>query len=151
MHGILSLLVISMLLLSPATASARDTESFYSAEHAAQSDRGKAHLLGIPFYLKGQEHPPVEAPILEVTTSQSTSGAFRSDEESCKVAFLSALRVLQERAQANDGDAIIDIVSVTKGKRTESPTQFRCVAGSLVVNVGLRGTVVRLSPREPAD
>jgi hypothetical protein len=151
MHGILFVLLMSILLVSPVTAFARDTEHFYSAEQAVQSERGRAHLLRIPFYLKGQEHPPVKTPLVEVTTSQSTRGAFRSDEASCRVAFLSAVRVLQERAQANDGDAIIDIVSVTRDEQTESSTQFRCVAGSMVVNVGLRGTVVELSSGEPGN
>ena len=151
MHAIVSVLLLSILLLSPATAFARDTERFCSAEQAAQSERGRAHLLGIPFYLKGQEHPPAKTSLLEVTTSQSTRGAFRSDEASCRVAFLSAVRVLQERARANDGDAIIDIVSVTRDEQTESSSQFRCAAGSMVVNVGLRGTVVKLSSGEPGN
>jgi hypothetical protein len=58
--------------------------------------------------------------------------------------------VLQERAQDEGGDAIVDIVSITRRKKTESASEFRCVAGALIVHVGLRGTIVRLGATKPA-
>jgi hypothetical protein len=51
---------------------------------------------------------------------------------------------LQERAITEGGDAIVDIVSVTRGGRTSSATEYRCVAGAVVVHVALEGTVVKL-------
>ena len=79
---------------------------------------------------------------MEVTTEQTTRGAFRSDLASCQVAFLSAVIVLQKRAQLESAGAVVDIVSLTRGKQTESATEFRCIAGSTVVHVALRGKLV---------
>lgn len=127
------------------TAQARETERFYPAQEAAESELGKAKLYSVPFYLKGQQHPQVKKTIFELSTNQSTRGVFRSDENSCRVAFLSAIRVLQNRAQEKGGDAIIDIVSITRGKQTESSKDYRCIAGATVVHVGLKGKIVKLA------
>ena len=42
-------------------------------------------------------------------------------------------------------NAVVDIVSVTWGKQTESATEFRCIAGTFVVHVGLKGKLVKLA------
>ena len=139
----LALLVAAAMLL-PAVAGARETEHLYPARHATESAAGQQHLIDVPFYSKGQAHPGVEKALLHVTMERSTRGAFRSDQDSCDVAFLSALRALQDRAQQEGADAIVDIVSTTRGKQTESATDYRCVAGSIVVHVGLKGTFVKL-------
>jgi len=138
-------LLSAVLVLSPVTAQARNTEQNFPAKEAAESELGKAKLFSIPFYLKGQKHPRVKKTIFELSTDQSTRGIFRSDEDSCRVAFLSAIRALQNKAQEKGGDAIIDIVSITRGKQTESATDYRCVAGSTVVHVGLKGKIVKLA------
>lgn len=138
------LVLTAGLLAAAGTASARDTEVLLPVAEAVSSELAKARLFDVPYFLKGQETPPVKERLRQVDTTQSTRGAFRSDEESCNVAFLSALRVLQERVQKEGGGAIVDIVSITRGKMTESPTEFRCVAGTMVVHVGLRGTIVEL-------
>ncbi len=144
-------ILFAISILAPAGAAARNTERILPAATAIESDLGQAHLLDIPIYFKGQSHPAVTERLEQRDTNQSTRGAFRSDEESCNVAVLSALRALQQRAQILGGGAVIDIVSVTRGKRSESPTDFRCVAGSAIVHVGLRGTIVKLdSPGAPA-
>ncbi len=134
----------ALLLVVPGAASARDTELFLPVSKAVSSELAQARLFDVPYFFKGQVAPQVAKRLQQVDTNQSTRGAFRSDEESCNVAFLSALRVLQERVQLRGGSAILDIESTTRGKRTESPTEFRCVAGAMVVHVGLRGTIVRL-------
>ncbi len=138
-------LLFAALALSPMTAQARETERFYPAKEAAESELGKAKLYSVPFYLKGQQHPQVKKTIFELSTDQSTRGVFRSDENSCRVAFLSAIRTLQNTAQEKGGDAIVDIVSITRGKQTESATDYRCVAGATVVHVGLKGKIVKLA------
>lgn len=135
--------ISALLLLFAAPASARDTEVILDAKAAAESEQGKAALLDIPFYMKGQEHPEVVKKLIQVSANRSTRGVFRSDEDSCRVAFLSAMIVLQERAQTEGGDALVDVVSITRGKLTESPTEFRCIAGSTVVHVGLKAKIVK--------
>ena len=148
MHGFLSLATVvigSTLLLAPLGAQARETEHNLSAEAAATSDFGVARLYDVPFFMKNQKHPKVLKILSEATSEQSTRGAFRSDEASCQVAFLSCLRDLQERARAKGGNAIVDLVSITWNKQTESATDFRCIAGSMVVHVGLKGKIVKIA------
>jgi len=139
-----AILVASFLAIAiAAPAEARNDEHLFDVKDAIDTGTGNANLLDIPYYFKGQSHPGVAKKIGTWASNRSSRGAFRSDEASCKVAFLSALIRLQERAQSEGGNAIIDIRSVTRGTTTESATQYRCVAGSVVVHVGLEGTVVK--------
>jgi len=146
MRRINTLFLVALMGFASSTAQARETEHYYPVTDAAQSERGKEHLLPIPFFLKGQSHPAVKEVISHVNTDRSTRGAFRSDEASCWIAFLSAMRVLQDRAEMAGGNAIIDVVSTTRGKQTESASDFRCVAGATIVHVGLKGSIVKLEP-----
>ena len=138
------LVLLAASTLTPAVALARNTEVFISAPEVINSDHGKSFLLDIPIYMKGARHPAVAKELEQVTTNQSTRGAFRSDDASCRVAFLSAAKVLQQRAQQAGGDAVVDVVSITRRTQTEDTTNFRCVAGAMVVHVGLKGRVVKL-------
>jgi len=136
-------LMVVAFLVAPLAASARNTEVFTPVKGAVESDI-KGHLLkDVQFFMKGQTHPGVAKEFATVSTNQSTRGAFRSDVASCNVAFLSAIRALQDRAKADGADGVINIVSITREVETESATDFRCVAGAAVVHVGLRGTVVK--------
>ena len=144
MRLLASILLCAALLATPLAAFARNTEVLLPASGAVASDR-KGHLLStVKFFLKGQKHPAVAKELLTVSTNRATRGAFRSDEASCHVAFLSVMRSLQDRALEEGADGIINIVSVTREKKTESASDFRCVAGTAVVHVGLRGTLVKL-------
>lgn len=144
MRFAVSSLVGVILLALPMSAFARNTEVNQPVEVAVQSDT-KGHLLkDISYFMKGQKHPAVSRKLLSVTTKRSTRGLFRSDTASCNVAFLSAVRALQDRAMAEGGDSIIDITSITGSKTTESASEFRCVAGTSVVHVSLEGTIVKL-------
>lgn len=136
------LLATILAVLTAVPADARNTEHLFDVKDAIDHGTGNANLLDIPYYMKGQAHPGVAKKIGTWTSNRSSRGAFRSDEASCQVAFLSALIRLQERAKSEGGNAIIDIVSVTRNTRTESATQYRCVAGGIIVHVGLEGTVV---------
>jgi hypothetical protein len=87
-------------------------------------------------------HPGVDEVISEPTSNRTTRGAFRSGEESCQAAFPSAVIALQQRVLKDGGDAVVDIVSVTRDELTESATDDRCVAGSTIVPVS--GEIVKL-------
>ncbi len=137
-----NLVLLAALCAFAAPAQARDTEHFYDIRQAVESAIGQAKLLDVPFYFRGQEHPSLGAELLEVRTERSTRGAFRSDLSSCQVAFLSAVIVLQQRAKEKSAAAIVDIVSITRSKTTESASEFRCIAGATIVHVGLRGKLV---------
>ena len=140
----LSVLALASILLAPLPASARNTEHFFSVQDARESSAGQ-NLFDIPFYMKGQKHPGVVKTIGTWESNRPSRGVFRSDESSCHTAFISAIRSLQQRAESEGGNAVIDIVSVTMNKKTESATQYRCIAGSTVVHVGLKGKVVKLA------
>ena len=132
-----------VILATPLAAFARNTEVVLPVAGAVASDVDR-HLTDVAFYMKGGEHPSVAQKFAVVSASRSTRGVFRSDEASCRIAFLSAMRALQARASQEGGNAIIDVISITRGETTESPTDFRCVAGTTIVHVGLKGTIVRL-------
>lgn len=145
MHRYLLPLAVALLLLAPLGASARETEHNLSVADATTSELGKARMFSVPIYMKGQKHPKVLKVLSETTTEQSTRGAFRSDSASCQVAFLSAVRDLQQTAMDKGGNAVVDIVSITWDKQTESATDYRCIAGSMVVHVGLKGKIVKVA------
>ncbi len=144
MRSALPILCLVFVLTIPQLASARDAELFHSARIAAERQLGKERLLDIPFYMKGEEHPGIKKTLGKTTANWVTRGAFRSKEESCEVAFLSAMIELQERAKAQGGNALVDVISITDSVESESATQFRCVAGLVVVKVGLKGTIVEM-------
>lgn len=145
MSRFVALTALALLLIAPIGAQARETTHNFSVKDAAESELGQAKLYDVPFYMKGQKHPRVNKVVFEVSTEQSTRGAFRSDDDSCQVAFLSAIRELQNTAREKGGNAIVDIVSVTWNKETESSDEYRCVAGTFVVHVGLKGKIVKIA------
>jgi len=144
MRLFVSALVLLAVLVAPLAASARNDEVILPVQGALESEVGDRVPTDVKFFMKGQSHPGVAKEMATLSTNQSTRGAFRSDSSACNVAFVSALRKLASRAQQSGGDAVINVVSITREKTTESATEFRCVAGSVVVHVGLKGTIVKL-------
>lgn len=137
-------LAISASLLVATAAWARNT--FHDLPVAgAKESRHAGTLLDVPFYMAGEKHPKVEKTIGEWPTNQRTNAFNKTDEDACNLVFLSAINSLQKRAQAEGGNAVIDIKSTTKHNDLSSPTEFRCVAGAMVANVALTGTVVKLA------
>ena len=53
MRRLAGLLVGFVLMLAPLGAQARNTEHFFPAEDAKNSEIGHEKLLSIPFYMKG--------------------------------------------------------------------------------------------------
>lgn len=138
-----ALLAIAFSAALATPAFAREDFHDFPVKDAAESELGKERLFDVPYYMKGQKHPPVASEIGIYTANKRTSGVFKSDEGACKVAFLSALISLQQRANRMGGDGVIDIRSITRHNNLESPTEFRCIAGNIIVNVALEGRVVR--------
>ena len=140
---ILLSLVGALFLTSDAMA--RNTVVLGSVAEAKNSQLGEDTLLDIPFYMKGQKHPRVQKKVGNYKSTRKSRGAFRSDEESCRTTFLSAIISLQQRAIKEGGNGIINIVSITKNKNYENAVNYRCVAGSILVNVALKGDVVKFA------
>jgi hypothetical protein len=78
------------------------------------------------------------------TSNKKTNFANKSDKEGCEWAFLSAMIALKERAQAEGGNAVINIQSYYKKNEFSSATEYECAAGAFVGGVALRGTVAKL-------
>lgn len=142
-RSILALATAASLLVATA-AWARNTFHDLPVQGAKDSRHAKT-LLDVPFYMAGEKHPKVAKKIGEWPTNQRTNAFNKTDEDACNLVFLSAIIALQKRAKAEGGDAVIDIKSTTKHNDLSSPTQFRCVAGTMVANVALTGTVVKLA------
>jgi hypothetical protein len=130
------------ILCVAAPAAARDTNQVFKVAAAVESEVGKAKLLDVPFYFAGQKHPAVSELKADASSNRTSSGAFRGDETACRMAFLSALIQLQTRALKEGATAVIDIESTTRDQPLSSPDSYRCIAGSMVVHVGLKGKFV---------
>ncbi len=140
-----ALLLAAIFLTTPSTAFARNELLDMPAQAAITGERGQGKLLDVPVYLKGQKHPRVLKSMGTFTSNRRTNAFMRSDEVACEIAFLSALISLQKRAQAEGGNAVVDIVSITRHENLASATKFRCAAGNAVANVALEGRVVKIS------
>ena len=136
-------LAASASLLVASVAAARDTNLELPVAGAKASKHATA-LLDIPFYMAGEKHPAVAKKIGEWPTNLRTNAFNKTDEDACNRVFISAIISLQKRAQAEGGNAVIDIKSRTKDNELVSATRFRCAAGNVVANVALVGTVVKL-------
>ena len=134
----------AVLLAFAPSALARSDFTDLPAQAAAESALGKEKLLPVPFFLAGQKHPAVAKELGEFKSNKRSNAFGKSDSEACQVAFLSALISLQERAQKEGGNAVVDIKSVTKDKELVSATDYRCVVGAIIANVALTGKIVQL-------
>src|SRR5262249_52946781 len=134
--------VLAAIVLSQApTSSAGDTFHDVSVDAALKSPSASG-LRKFPIFMAGQDHPPGDK--IEDSKSNRRTNAFgKSDEDACAIAFLSAIFALQDRALAVGGTAVVDITSVTKNDTLTSATEYRCVAGAMIANVALTGTIIK--------
>jgi len=142
-YGMLVLTGCMLCAFASSTANARTTFHDLGAKQAAESETGKAKLLDVPFFLSGQAHAKVARDFGAFTANKRTNAVGKSDEAACEIAFLSAIISLQNRAVQLGGDAVVDIKSITKHNDLDSPTDYRCAAGSMMANVVLTGRVVK--------
>ena len=139
-----SLVITGIAALVATQAAGRDTTVEISAHEVAQSSKGRQFFLDVPFWMKGEPREHEGEPLKLSSVTRTSSAAMRSDRAACTSAFLDALKVLQQKARDAGGNAVVDIVSITRDVETESAQTFRCVAGAIVARVGLRATLVRL-------
>lgn len=144
MPRILCWIVVSILSLTPLAATARNTAHELPIKAATESPLGQEQLTDLGLYFGTQSHPRVAKVIRKGKTNKATRSMFRSDEEACEVAFLSALVALQRQAASLGANAIIDIRSSTGGPESSSPTTYKCAAGGALARVNLTGTYVKL-------
>ncbi len=133
---------IGLVIFASPTAARNDIIDF--PVEVTKQYKGRESLRDIPFYMKKQKHPAVAELMGEYTTNQRTNAFNKSDEHACSIVFQSAIIRLQKRAHQLGGDAIVDIVSITRHQNLESANQFRCAVGNIIANVALKGRVVKL-------
>ena len=130
------------LLLFASPGDARNTFHDLDVAKARAEGAGHENVSDLPIYMHGQNHPAVAEDLGVFTANRSTNAANKSDEAACQIAFLSAVISLQDRARSLGAHAVIDVRSVTRNQKLESPTQYRCVAGTFVAGVALEGRMV---------
>ncbi|HEX5068419.1 MAG TPA: excinuclease ABC subunit A [Myxococcota bacterium] len=136
--------IVAFVVLFALAAWAADNMLDIPVKDALASPKA-SNKLDVPFYMAGQSHGKVVKKMGEYTSNKRTNAFGKSSQEACHIAFLSALISLQERAQKEGGNAVIDVYSNTKNQELKSATDYRCAAGTFVANVVLKGTVAELA------
>lgn len=138
--------VVALSLLCVfSAAQAKDDIQDYSIAEALSTENAK-EILGddIQFYFGEQTHAPVVKRHGQFGTNKKTNGVNKTDQEACEWAFLSAMKSLKERAYREGGNAVINIRSNYRDRKTSSTTTFKCGSGNIMSGVALLGNVVTL-------
>ncbi len=141
------LIIVALLITIPALpAMSADSYEKYPVKESLQYKDAQGLFSGdISFYWGNQPHPAVEARYGNFKVSKRTNALGKSRADACAWAMASALASLQKRAQREGGNAVINIVSNIKNRVESNDTMFSCLAGSMMVNVALKGDVVKLA------
>lgn len=132
-------------LLLAGAGQARNTTLKLPINNALTAPAAKERLSGeVKFFFGSQQHPKPAATYGTYTAHRKTNFANKSDREGCEWAFLSAMLVLQQRALAEGGNAVVNIHSYYRKNEFSSETEYECHAGAIIGGVALRGTVVKL-------
>lgn len=127
-------------------AEARDTPYHLKIEDVKKDPRYAENVPGnVTFYFAGQQAPGSGKDLGEYVTNKKSNSFGRPDEEACRWAMISAMKELGERAVAEGGDSVINIISYYRKKPFSSDSEYECHAGGFVAGVALKGTVVKLN------
>lgn len=140
-------LFLSMILyFSVSLAFAEDVLKQFSINEALNNEKVKESLHDeVALYWGDQPHKKIVKNYGEFKTSKRTNAFMKTTKNACQWALASAIKVLQNRALREGGNAVINIKSNIKNNESSSCSDFSCLAGSVVVNVALKGTVVKLA------
>lgn len=98
----------------------------------------------VKFYFGNQKAPVVKKLTRDVVTNKKTNAFAKSDESACRTAMLSALIQLKERAQADGGNAAVNIISFYKKNPYSSTDQYECHAGGVIAGVALKADIAKV-------
>jgi uncharacterized protein YbjQ (UPF0145 family) len=132
-HIYIGIVLVACFLASPVIAA--DVLERYSIAEAMNLEKVKA-LFG--------DDIAVSKTYGTFKTSKRTNAFGKTHVDACAWAMASALVGLRDRAAREGGNAVINIVSNIKNVEESSQTDFTCLAGSVMVNVALKGKVVYL-------
>jgi len=145
-YFLMILLALFTLVLGATPILAKDNWHQFSATDAQVSELGKNSLKpGIKLYMKGEKHGKVVKRMGEYKSNKRSNAFAKSAQTACDRAFISALMALQDRAEKEGGNAVIDIYTITKDQKFESAEEYSCIKGGFVANVALMGTVAQLA------
>lgn len=141
--NIILIFVVSAFMSAP-DALARNTIHHFSIADVLENAENASRLEGVSFYFGEQSHPPIKKNHGEDRTNKKTNAFNKSDLRACKIAMMSALLQLQQRAQSLGVNAVINIKSNYKNNVVSSETEYVCGAGALMAGVALIGTFVEI-------
>lgn len=82
--------------------------------------------------------------LMTYIANRRTNGSNKDAAEACQIAFLSAVKSLQDRAVKMGADAVVDIHSFYKRVPEWSTETYRCEDGNMVTAVTLQGTITKM-------
>ena len=131
-----------ILLASPVMA--KDDRLKFSIENVLKSNKAKSVLYDVPLYFADQTYPEPLRKQSGITTSQKTNAFNKSDKDACEWAFLSAIKALQNKAQNEGMNAVVNISSNYKHQKFASSKEFECGSGKIIAGVALKADIVKL-------
>jgi hypothetical protein len=138
-----TLLITGLLSTS---AFARDTVLQIPLADVLAMPEAQGKLDGsVKFYLAGQKTPTITQKLSEDISNKKTNAVGKSDEFGCKWAVLSALIALQNSAQKEGANAVVDLVSYYRKNETKSASTIECHAGGFVIGVALKGSYAKVA------
>ena len=137
-HG----LVLAVLLLLSADATARTTIHHLDVANISNNPEYASRLEGVSFYFGSTPYPEPVKVIGERRTNQKTNAFNKSDIEACEWVMLSALLRMHSAAINAGANAVVNIQSNFKNNLFVSDTQYSCGAGNIMAGVALIGTLV---------
>jgi hypothetical protein len=138
-------LLVAGLVAAPAAAVPRDERLFFPIEDVyANEDLKRKIDPDVKLYFGKQAHPEPEETFGVYTANRKTNFFNKSDKEACEIAFTSAVVALQERAEKEGGNAVVNIENIYRKDHFVSETEYECGAGNVIGGVALRGEVVKL-------
>ena len=142
MHKLIPLASLALFVIAGG-ASARDDRIMLPLKDALEAPAAQEKLdKSIKLYFAGHPHPKVVKELGTWPTNKKTNAFGKSEAEACNWVFLTAMLTLQERAQKEGGNAIINIKSNYKNIETASATEYMCGVGALMAGTAFKGTVV---------
>lgn len=141
---VLLLSLCGMVLLTSPSHARNDLREFSIADAFALEDYKRKLGDDVIFKFGNSNTRPVRKTFGTWPTQKKTNAFNKSDEYACQWALLSALLSLKKRAQAEGGNAVINIQTNNDHNAKSNSQMFECEVGNIVASVALLGTVVSL-------
>lgn len=146
MNKLIPVAVLLFVCCCISSAQAEDELVRFSIKQALENERVRQALVNdIALYWGDQSYAAPVKNFGKFKTTKRTNAFGKGRESACQWALASALKVLQERALIEGANAVVNIKSNIKNKEMSSSDLYECLAGSMMVNVALKGTVVQLA------